>query len=589
MEIMTHLAYEDVFNHAEKGGLTIPLSCLGDEGVVDEIIDELISGLDPIEAISYSSFLNMIVQTCEPEESARLGRNEIAAVGFKKNIPANKVFFHRDCLLHMMSRIITGGKDGTIRITGTNNRRGATKYYKALLLINSKINSAGKNALYTLLKNYLIRDYPPSHSPKTTNIIFKNRLQRYWYVYNKALSQMECHGRSVISQGINNLEEDSDLTLREQYSVLASTLNWFLLLPMRRQEMQNKETTALGFDYRNIGSFYIRKNNFGEPDQFVRLINFLAADKHRLQKLFDKNRRDEAIGFYRHFRDFFDQPVFKIDNDNFCIFDLKFLLEGLCSGFLWRIKDRSSLHNIYQELKGYYGQLLEEYFVFLLKQIFGHAKISKTPGSGPDCIVEFGEIMFIFEFTTEYYRFSSLYRESTDFMMQDLHRLLFNQGKGDPCGRNKTDKGKFLKLNEYLEKENSGKKIFIPVLVTENYLGDYDLLNRFENFVDKKVNRYGLTNIQKYKPLIICLDDLEVFWALSTEDKAMQEFKAFAQAWEESDKGRFSYNFSYFISSPIEAVIKNEAYVDFFNYSNFLGDLAGAPEESNKDKERKQT
>ena len=135
MDFMTHLIYEDIFNQIEKSGLTLPLSCLGDKKVIDEVIDELISGLDPIEAISYTSFLNMIVQTCEPEESAGLGRNEIAAVDFKKDIQGNKVFLHRDCLLHMMSRIIMRGKDGAMRITGRIDKRGTAKYYKALLFI----------------------------------------------------------------------------------------------------------------------------------------------------------------------------------------------------------------------------------------------------------------------------------------------------------------------------------------------------------------------------------------------------------------------------------------------------------------------
>ena len=71
MDLMTHLVYEDIFNQIEKSGLTLPLSCLGDKRVINEVIDGLISGLDPIEAISYSSFLNMIVQTCESKESVR--------------------------------------------------------------------------------------------------------------------------------------------------------------------------------------------------------------------------------------------------------------------------------------------------------------------------------------------------------------------------------------------------------------------------------------------------------------------------------------------------------------------------------------
>jgi hypothetical protein len=574
MDLMTHLVYEDIFNQIEKSGLTLPLSCLGDKRVIDEVIDELISGLDPVEAISYSSFLNMIVQTCDPEESARLGRNEIAAVGFKNDIRGNKVFFHRDCLLHMMSRIIMGGKDGTMSITGGSDRRGTAKYYKALLLINSEINSPVENERHTLLKNYFLRDYPPPYSPTTTNTIFKNRLQRYWYIYDQILPKMKRHEAELIKKGIDVLEKDSGLTLREHYSVLAGVLAWFLILPIEKRKRQNEETSILGFDYRNIGSFYIRKNNFPDTDRFLCLIKSLAQDKNGIQKHFARNRRDEVSGFYRHFRDFFDRAIFKIDDDSFCILDLKFLIEGLCSGFLWHIKNKSSLQYIQQELKGYYGQLLEKYFVFLLKQIFSHAKISKAPGSGPDAIVKTDAFLIIFEFTTEYYRFSSLYNPSTNFFLEDLHRLLFNQGEGDPRGRSKKDKGKFLKLNEYLNSTGKQGKTVIPILVTENYLGDYDLLNQFDNFLNKKIQKYGLTNIQKHKPLILCLDDLEIFWALSNEDKAVQEFETRLQNWEQSDKGKFLYNFSYFISSPSDAIIKNKSYKNFFDYSKFWDELA---------------
>lgn len=181
--------------------------------------------------------------------------------------------------------------------------------------------------------------------------------------------------------------------------------------------------------------------------------------------------------------------------------------------------------------------------------------------------------MIIFEFTTEYYRFSSLYNASAKSFMEDLHRLLFNQGEGDPCGRSKKDKGKFLKLNEYLNSAGQQGKTIIPILVTENYLGDYDLLNQFDQFLDNKIQKNGLTNIQKNRPLILCLDDLEIFWALSNEGKAVQDLETRFQTWENSDKGKFLYNFSYFISSSSDPIIKNRRYVDFFDYSKFLDNL----------------
>lgn len=244
MNILTYPMYEDFHDQIEKSGLTLPLSCLDDEKIINEVLQELISSIDPIEAISFSSFLNMVVQTCEPGESARLGRRELAEIGFRKNIGENKVFFHRDCLLHMMSRIIIDGKNGTMQITGGSDRRGTKKYYKSLLLINSKINRIGANARQTLLKDHFIRDYPLSYAPQATSIIFKNRLQRYWHIYSRILPGMGGPERKLISIGINALEKNSGLTLQDHYLVLSSVLSWFLILPVEKRKRKSEETAA---------------------------------------------------------------------------------------------------------------------------------------------------------------------------------------------------------------------------------------------------------------------------------------------------------------------------------------------------------
>jgi len=572
MKMMTYLVYEDFYNQIEKSGLTLPISCIENEKLIDEILQELISPIDPIEAISYSSFLNMVVQNSDPDESARLGQRELVEVGFSKKMNNNnKVFFHRDCLLHMIAQIITGDQKGSMQITGGTDRRGTKKYYKSLLLINNKINCTTGSTRQTLLKDYFVRDYPLSYAPHVTSTIYKNRLQRYWYIYRQILPIMDNPEKESITECIRNLEGDSGLTLQKHYSVLAGVLSWFLLLPVEKRKKENQNIQNWGFNHRNPASFYINQNNFPDTDRLLHLIKFIAKDINCFHKNFDRNRRDEVTGFYKNFRDFFDHPVFKIDDNRFCIIDLKFLMEGFCSGFLWRIKDNASAQNNFQQIKGYYGKLIEKYFIFLLEQIFGQDRIRITPGEGADAIVETDDCLLIFEFTTEYYRFASLYNASTDFFMKDVHVVLFNQGKDDPDGRNKKDKGKFLKLDEYL-KGKQGKKV-IPILVTENYLGDYDLINQFDNLLDTKIQENKLTNIQKHKPVILCLDDLEIFWALTEEDRAVDELCRYSQAWESANKGEFLYNFSSFISSQDGAVVKNKNYVNFFDYSKFWNEL----------------
>ncbi len=132
---------------------------------------------------------------------------------------------------------------------------------------------------------------------------------------------------------------------------------------------------------------------------------------------------------------------------------------------------------------------------------------------------------------------------------------------------------KILTYSIYEDFHNQVEKNSLTLPLTENYLGDYDLLNQFDNILDTKIQKYGLTNLQAHKPLILCLDDFEIFWALSTEEKAVQDFEEYYRGWERSDKGSFLYNFSSFISSNNDAVIKNDKYLTFFDYSKFLKEL----------------
>jgi len=574
MQTMTHLVYEDVFRSIDKRGLTLPSSCLDNERIIDELVDEFVGVLDTVEVVSYSSFLNMIVQTYEPDESASLGREELAAVGISRTTPGNKVFFHRDSLLHMITRAIARSEAGNVRtipITGGHDRRGAMRYYKALLLISSKLNRASRGGRQVLLK-YFIRDYPFSYLPETTHTIYTERLQRYWHIYGYLLKEMGAGKMVTISKALKELERDSGLSLREHFSILTGLMNWFLTVPVLNRET-DQDTIQGGFDCRNIRSFYIRNENFGDESSLIQLIGKMAADLPEMKERLTRDRRDPVQGFYSSFQTIFDRPIFKVEEGGFCIIDLDFLLKGICSGLLWRIKDAGG--SGLQALKGEYGDLLEKYFDFLVQQIFSGSELSKTPRTGADYVVESETHVIVLEFTTEYYRFSSLYGQSDASFLQDIHRLLFNKGKDDPYSRGKSDEGKLLKLNKYVIETAAKGKPVIPVLVTKNYIGDYDLLNQFDAILDSKIGELGLTCLKTFKPLILCLDDLETCWAVSPEDEGARAFIAVVQAWQTADKGRHLFNFSYFISNREDVYVVNQKYADLFNYRRFLDDLKG--------------
>ena len=570
---ITHLTYEKLFGDIQKGNLIIPISYLNEIKNIDDLISDIIKNFDSVEAIRYSSFLNAVTQTHNINENIALQSEEIKNIELTNTSYDKGILFHRDSLLYFISQVIVKDKNGTLDITGPGNASNSRDYYKSLLLINSKLNRSVINEKQTVLKDYFIREYPYYYDPEILYNTYSTRIQRYWYIYNHLLPDLDKQSKNNLCDIIKILEEKTQISLKDYFDVLEKVLEWFLGIPYARRYSNNKEFEALGFQYRALNTFYINKDNFKEDESFIKIIDHLSIDiKQMKQKFLNIERRDKIEGFYEYFQNFFDKPIFKIDEDDYCIIDLKFLFEGICSGFIWHLKDISQYE--IKRIKDKYGYLLEEYFIFLLKKIFKDKNViitNKDEGK-PDAFLQFDDYIIIFEFTTEPYRFASLYNTEKKGFLDDLYRILFNEGEGDTRGRNKKDKGKFFKLNTYIEEQkNKGKKI-IPVLITENYIGDYDLINEFyeldesSGFIEQKISNKNLDNLKEYKPLIINLDDLERFWAVSDSNKAEQEFIQYIEAWEKEEKNIFHYNFSLYMNNKSGNVVKNSRFKEFFDF-----------------------
>ncbi len=133
----------------------------------------------------------------------------------------------------------------------------------------------------------------------------------------------------------------------------------------------------------------------------------------------------------------------------------------------------------------------------------------------------------------------------------------------------KGERGKFYKLNIYIENLKFKNKRIVPILVTENHLGDFDLFNRFDSFMFRHIESKNLNNLKDAKPLIINLDDLEYYWAFGDPNN-VKNFIDYVDSWNNTSKGQYHYNFCYFISSQNNGVAKNSEYRDFFNFPRFL-------------------
>ncbi|MBI5055267.1 MAG: hypothetical protein HZB61_01435 [Nitrospirae bacterium] len=545
MEIIQQALYEHLF--------------LLSESDVDCLINFKLKDFDPVESICYSSFLNMICQTTPVEELLNL---QICGIGrlFEKKHMLNlylnpKIIYHRDNLLHYIGRIISNKIDGENRITGKDvgSNPNIWKYGEALLLINNKINFLG----YQNYERELIKSFP-YHFPKTLFWLYKQRIIRYSYIY-KGILPKSIKQKDTLQAGIKLIEEKYSIKLDDYIDTIKGLFVWFLAV----------KETGLGsphFDMNNPRTFYIDTDKFKGTAVFP-TVAALSKDIDGFYEEFKKERRDKIDNdLFCYMQAIFDYPVFKSSDTEYCIIDFKFLVDGICSGLFWKIdsivKNENKKKYSIQKIKEEYGYLLEEYFAFLIERIFSAVDVTRNQDGKPDAVLTVNddkkEYIVIFEFTTKAYRISSLYNKTSKDFVDDLNRILFSDKS--------SDKGKFLNLDKYVSDYKKEGCVIIPILVTESWIGDYDLLNKIDNILSKNLQKHNLSNLLMLKPIILSLDDLETFWAVGTEGRESSEFIELLKTWEKVQKGNYWYNFASFVSDDKSAT--NKKHLDFFRISN---------------------
>ncbi|MBI2227185.1 MAG: hypothetical protein HYU44_20045, partial [Betaproteobacteria bacterium] len=268
-KLLTYLGYEGLFGEIEKAGIALPLTYLKDPDNIDAVIREYVETLNPVETIQFSSFLNMVCQTSESEEVVELVRRELGATKLSREVPES-LLFHRDNLLHLISILLDSKAEGTGQITGGGPLVYPQRYYKSLMLVNSRITVTGDKTK-ALLRDCLIRDFPYYYVPETSFTIYARRLKRYWHIYVEILRDLDAERRKHIERGLTQLENESGVSLDQYFRVIWQVLQWYLQMPiLRRQKGQGKELKG-GFDYNNINSFYIHREAFKNDSPFIKV------------------------------------------------------------------------------------------------------------------------------------------------------------------------------------------------------------------------------------------------------------------------------------------------------------------------------
>lgn len=544
VNVVTFLTHEEVFPN-KTGSLQTNLQ-----------------NLSPIDTVASAAFANMVMQTTGFQEAQRMQFEEAKSYYTDPSIRSkfevgSKILVTRDAVLQLMANLVMINNTSAISLNPENPK----KVIETILLINSSYSNSSEFEL----ERMLIRN-PPYMNPQELEWFYKHNFLRYLRIYTNysiQLNQQQIKSWQKVEAEFKTL---TGVTLIDYMKTLKQLFVWYLV------SRNNGNDAIPGFKLNNPQTFYIEKKNFSQSPTFLASLEILGKNLNDLHNAFQVSKPFSLDNeTYKYYPYIFDNPVFKVEENKFCILDLTYLMENACGGLMFKLfaLNRSNLNNNMQEFKGIYGNLLDTYFGWLVTEIFGtDATITIGNTGKQDALINVikggKEYFLVLEFCTRYYRFQSLYNSSLDSWKEDIDNILFNTIKD----------GKFAKLNNYIEvlKSTNPNAEFIPILVTEKYLGDYDLINRHDSILDKGIQNNSLVNLQKNKPIILDLLDIESFWAGSTEGNESLEFLNELLEWERSDKGKIAlFRFLSFTGNPAKNKrMNNEKYLSMFNIKNLF-------------------
>ncbi len=275
-EIITHLTYTQLFKTFERNGIILPSSFFKTTEEIEAQIEYLLQDTNPIEIIRFSSFLNMICQSCGSDKNLTRGITLLKEV---RLVPpyvsfVNKILFHRENLLNLIGLVISRDMKGANQLTGTGHLAAQRQYVRAILLNNNLFNTETTNSAASseevLLKNYFIREWPHYYAPDISKTVYGHRIVRYRYCYETLLPTLKETNRQMMQDAISAFEEKVGVSLRDYMHMVSSLFGWFLDLPLRNEENPPASNEPrLGFDFQHINTFYIDSKKFEGVRRFV--------------------------------------------------------------------------------------------------------------------------------------------------------------------------------------------------------------------------------------------------------------------------------------------------------------------------------
>jgi len=535
------------------GAILVPCQDWSERRIKAEIFQR-IKDFDPIEGISFCSFLNMIAQTQDTETLIKKSNKELLEARVTRRA-VKGILFNRYSLLYLMNLFSNLAFSKTEQITGhpSDEYRFPKKFYEALLLANDLYTDEEKksgNHTSSLLRTTFLREWPYYYMPLIVEELAKNRIIRYQYVFTDLIAKLPQDRASALVQAVSELEILHNISLKNFFKGLEKLFFWFMRVPNANQRIPSGPLQKFGFKPDDISSFYIQKAQFDEDENFLKCLQSLAVTGWA-----SAINDIQNISFYDGIKPIFDNPIFQGATDVYCIADLGFVIDKIGGGFLWRLmpKDQAKRDKCLRQR----GYLLEGYFNELVRRIFPEAVITGDQINQPDAVVETDGYILIFEFTTERIDTATLYSSDITKLEASIQKCLFETGSGKP--------GKFKKLNDYVESYLLRGKTIIPILITESRFGDFDLLDPIGGWLTKAIKQNALKNLEKFKPIIMDLDDLEAYWGMSQADSSSTNFSEALLEWNAlGNKGPFHFTLMNYLQGQFAQRSTNINWSSFF-------------------------
>ena len=218
-----------------------------------------------------------------------------------------------------------------------------------------------------------------------------------------------------------------------------------------------------------LKGFYIDNNYFKNIKEEIKDNIDLFLQHLTLNKKSIKSKVIEICKeFFSSFSDFWEKPIFKIDNGVYFPIDFKFLIEKATIGIYWTIfnylkgknsNNNSTIEHTINKLKAFYGRCLEYYVYELFKKVYSRGLLQKTYYSeydgentgNIDLILDYGNTLFFFEITSSSIKFNTALSANYEKIFNEIDLIFF--------GGDEDRKGKIVQLDEAINnfKENKLK------------------------------------------------------------------------------------------------------------------------------------